>query len=202
MSRKLYFSLLCCMSLLVGREDPFELKMTPKSSPQSVEGEISKPLESLDVTLPSTTRILKEVKFVYQKIDGSIEEKSVQINSDIDWHYPITISQIGDQSVIEAKKPVSYKVGEFEFIITGKTIRIYSPFRLKQNFVLPKPFRIIIDLNRGEKNINQIFNLKGKFFSNISLGTHQDFYRVTLTLDGQYGYNIEQDEKGYIIILK
>lgn len=202
MRGKYCFALLCCMGLLIGREDPFELKMTPKSSPQSVEGEISKPLESLDVTLPSTTRILKEVKFVYQKIDGSIEEKSVKIDSDIDWHYPITISQIGDQSVIEEKKPVSYKVGEFEFIITGKTIKIYSPFRLKQNFVLPKPFRIIIDLNRSEKNINQIFNLKGKFFSNISLGTHQDFYRVTLTLDGQYGYNIEQDEKGYIIILK
>lgn len=202
MRGKYCFALLCCMGLLIGREDPFELKMTPKSSPQSVEGEISKPLESLDVTLPSTTRILKEVKFVYQKIDGSIEEKSVKIDSDIDWHYPITISQIGDQSVIEEKKPVSYKVGEFEFIITGKTIKIYSPFRLKQNFILPKPFRIIIDLNRSEKNINQIFNLKGKFFSNISLGTHQDFYRVTLTLDGQYGYNIEQDEKGYIIILK
>lgn len=190
------------MSLLVGREDPFELKLTPKKSPQSVEGAITEPLESLDVELPSTTRILKEVKFVYQKIDGSIEEKSVQINSDIDWHYPITISQIGDQSVIEEKKPVSYKVGEFEFIIKGKTIRIYSPFRLKQNFILPKPFRIIIDLNRSEKNINQIFNLKGKYFNNISLGTHQDFYRVTLTLDGQYDYNIEQDEKGYIIVLK
>lgn len=202
MKRKLYFSLLCCMSLLAGREDPFELKMTPKSSPQSVEGEISKPLESMDITLPSTTRILKEVKFIYQKIDGSIEEKSIKIDSDIDWHYPITISQIGDYSVIEEKKPVSYKVGDFEFIITGKTIKIYSPFRLKQNFVLPKPFRIIIDLNRNEKNINQVFNLKGKFFSNISLGTHQDFYRVTLTLDGQYSYNIEQDENGYIIILK
>ena len=202
MRKKFCFSLLCCMSLLVGREDPFELKMTPKTSPQSVEGEISKPLESLDVALPSTTRILKEVKFVYQKIDGSIEEKSVKIDSDIDWHYPITISQIGDQSVIEAKKPISYKVGEFEFIIKGKSIRIYSPFRLKQNFVLPKPFRIIIDLNRSEKNINQVFNLKGKYFSNISLGTHQDFYRITLTLDGQYGYNIEQDEKGYIIVLK
>lgn len=200
MKKKVILGLLC--SLLMGREDPFELKMTPKGSPHSVEGEINKPLESLDVTLPSTTRILKEVKFVYQKIDGSIEEKSVSINSDIDWHYPITISQIGDESVIEEKKPITYRVGEFEFIITGKSIRVYSPYRLVQNFVLPKPFRIILDLNRSEKNINQVFNLKGRFFSNISLGTHQDFYRVTLTLDGQYGYNIEQDEKGYIIILK
>ena len=202
MRKKFCFSLFCCVSLLVSREDPFELKMTPKSSPQSVDGEISKPLESMDVTLPSTTRILKKVKFIYQKIDGSVEEKSVEIDKDIDWHYPITISQIGDQSIIEEKKPVSYRVGEFEFIITGKAIRIYSPFRLKQNFILPKPFRIIIDLNRDEKNINQVFDLKRKFFSKISLGTHQDFYRVTLTLDGQYGYNIEQDSKGYIIVLK
>lgn len=191
-----------CLSLLLGREDPFELKMTPKKSPQSVEGEISKPLESIDVELPSTTRILKEVKFIYQKIDGSIDEKSVRVERDIDWHYPITISQIGDKSVLEEKKPISYTLGDFEFIITGKTIRIYSPYKILQNFVLPQPFRIIIDLRRTEKVINQNIKLKGRFFSDISLGTHQDFYRVTLTLDGQYGYNIEQDEKGYIIILK
>lgn len=190
------------LCLLSAREDPFELKLTPKKSPQSVEGEVSQPLESLDVELPTTTRVLKEIKFIYQKIDGSIDEKSIKIDRDIDWHYPITISQIGDKSVLEEKKPISYTMGDFEFIVTGKVIKIYSPYKILQNFVLPKPFRIIIDLKRTEKIVNQNLNLKGRFFSNISLGTHQDFYRVTLTLDGQYGYNIEQDEKGYIIILK
>ncbi|RDU69427.1 AMIN domain-containing protein [Helicobacter cholecystus] len=201
MKKAIYISVMC-LNLLLGREDPFELKMTPKKSPQSVEGEISQPLESLDVKLPSTTRILKEVKFIYQKIDGSIGEKSVKIERDIDWHYPITISQIGDKSIIEEKKPMSYTLGDFEFIIIGKSIRIYSPYKILQNFVLPKPFRIIIDLRRTEKIINQDIKLKGRFFTDISLGTHQDFYRVTLALDGQYGYNIEQDEKGYIITLK
>ncbi|WP_305862706.1 AMIN domain-containing protein [Helicobacter cholecystus] len=201
MKKAIYISAMC-LNLLLGREDPFELKMTPKKSPQSVEGEISQPLESLDVKLPSTTRILKEVKFIYQKIDGSIGEKSVKIERDIDWHYPITISQIGDKSIIEEKKPMSYTLGDFEFIIIGKSIRIYSPYKILQNFVLPKPFRIIIDLRRTEKIINQDIKLKGRFFTDISLGTHQDFYRVTLALDGQYGYNIEQDEKGYIITLK
>ncbi|GAA7258588.1 AMIN domain-containing protein [Helicobacter pylori] len=201
MKKAIYISAMC-LSLLLGREDPFELKMTPKKSPQSVEGEISQPLESLDVELPSTTRILKEVKFIYQKIDGSIGEKSVKIERDIDLHYPITISQIGDKSIIEEKKPVSYTLGDFEFIVIGKSIRIYSPYKILQNFVLPKPFRIIIDLRRTEKIINQDIKLKGRFFTDISLGTHQDFYRVTLALDGQYGYNIEQDEKGYIITLK
>lgn len=193
---------LLCLSLLVAREDPFELKITPKKSPHSVDGEISQTLESIDVDLPSTTRILKEIKFVYQKIDGSIDEKSIKINQDIDWHYPITISQIGDKTILEEKKPLSYTIGDFEFIIKGKIIRINSPFKILQNFVLPKPFRIVIDLRRIEKNVNQNIELKSKFFSNISLGTHQDFYRVTITLDGQYGYNIEQDEKGYIISLK
>ena len=82
MKRVVYISALI-LCLLSAREDPFELKLTPKKSPQSVEGEVSQPLESLDIELPTTTRVLKEIKFIYQKIDGSIGEKSIKIDREI-----------------------------------------------------------------------------------------------------------------------
>lgn len=192
--------LLAC--LLFGRDDPFELKITPKTSPQSVKGEITKPLENIEVTLPATTRILKEVKFVYQKLDGSMATETIQIDSDIDWHYPISISQVRDKEQFELKKPVSYQLSDFEVVIIGKTIHLNSSYKLRQIFVLPQPFRILLDFNRSENVINQSLRLDKRFFSVISIGTHQDFYRVSLELDGQYGYDLEQDEKGYIIILK
>lgn len=188
--------------ILFAREDPFELKIAPKTSPQSVEGEVSSPLEQLEATLPTTARILKEVRFVYQKLDGSIETQVIKVDKDIDWHYPISISQVQDKSVQEEKKPLTYKMGDFNFVVSNKKIYIQSPYKLKQNFLLPKPFRIILDVSRDQKIINQELKLENRFFTSVFIGTHQDFYRITLTLDGQYGYNIQQDEKGYYIILK
>lgn len=187
---------------LFAREDPFELKISPKTSSQSVDGIISKPLENIQITLPTTTRILKEVKFVYQKLDGSIETESVKIDSDIDWHYPISISQINNIQEAELKKPVNYKIQDFDFTLVGKKIYIHSPYKLEQIFVLPKPFRIVIDLQKGAKPINQDIKLDRLFYKKLSVGTHKNYYRVTLELDGQYAYDLSQDEKGYIITLK
>lgn len=194
--------LVCIAFVLFAREDPFELKMSPKTSPQSIEGAISKPLKKIEVTLPTTTRILKEVKFVYQKLDGSIATETVKIDSDIDWHYPISISQIENIQEAELKKPVNYKIKDFDFTIVGKKIHIYSPYKLEQIFVLPKPFRIVMDLQRGQEIINQDIALKRLFFKTLSVGTHKNYYRVILELDGQYTYELAQDEKGYIIILQ
>lgn len=194
--------LICVAIILMAREDPFELQMSPKTSPQSVEGAVSKPLENLEITLPTTARILREVRFIYQKLDGSIATESVKIDSDIDWHYPISISQIKNIQEAELKKPFHYKIRDFDFIIIGKTIQIHSPYKLEQIFVLPKPFRIILDLQRKPEIINQENRLDRRFFRMISVGTHKNYYRVSIELDGQYAYDLGQDESGYIITLK
>ena len=190
------------VSLLFAREDPFELKIAPKTSPQSVEGEISKPLGNIEVTLPTTTRILKEVKFVYQKLDGSIDTETLKIDSDIDWHYPINISQVKNIDEEELRRPVIYNIQEFDFKIIGKTIYINAPYKMKQVFVLPKPFRIVLDFERKNKMISQVVDLKKRFFRVISVETHKNFYRISLELDGQYGYDLEQNSEGYIVTLR
>ncbi|MCE3047354.1 AMIN domain-containing protein [Helicobacter kayseriensis] len=195
--------MICLIALILfAREDPFELKMTPKTSPQSVEGAITKPLEKVEVNLPTTARILKEVQFVYQKLDGSIATETIKIDSDIDWHYPISLSQIQNIQEAELKKPVSYKIESFGFTIIGKTIQITSPYKLEQIFVLPKPFRIILDLQKGEEIINQDIALDRRFFRVISVGTHKNYYRISLELDGQYAYDLGQNEKGYTLTLR
>lgn len=190
------------VSLLVARENPFELRIAPKTSPQSVEGAISKPLKNIEVMLPTTTRVLKEVKFVYQKLDGSIATEVFKVDSDIDWHYPIHISQIVNITEEELKKPANYEIQDFKFMITGKKILIDSPYKMEQIFVLPKPFRIVLDVQRTQKTIDQTLQLKRYFFQAISIETHKNFYRIFLELDGKYSYDLEQNEKGYSIILK
>lgn len=196
-------TLFLLISFLSGRNDPFELKMAPKTSPQSVRGEIAKPLENIELILPTTARILKEVKFVYQKLDGSITTETIQVDSDIDWHYPISISQVQDKEEFILRKPMNYKISDFEITIVGKTIHFNSPYKLKQVFVLPKPFRIVLDFNRAQKDIaSQTLKFERRFFASVEIGTHQDFYRISLELDGQYGHDLEQDENGYMIILK
>lgn len=198
--KKLVWLVACCVCF--GRDNPFELKIAPKASPHSSKGEITRPLEDVEVTLPTTARVLKEVKFVYQKLDGSTATETIEIDSDIDWHYPISISQLRDKEQLELKKPASYRIADFEVIVVGKMVYLNSSFALKQIFVLPQPFRILLDFDRGENAINESLETQKRFFNRISVGTHQDFYRVTLELDGQYGYDLEQDEKGYRIILK
>lgn len=194
--------LLFASLLLFGREDPFEFKIAPKTSPQSAEGEISKPLKNIEFTLPTTSRILKEIKFVYQKLDGSIATETLKVDEGIDWHYPISISQIKNIDEEELKKPLVYGIQDFDFKIIGKTIRINSVYKMKQIFVLPKPFRIIVDFERDKKTINQTIDLKKRFFQAISVETHKKFYRVSLELDGQYSYDLEQNSEGYVITLQ
>ncbi|ANV98653.1 hypothetical protein BBW65_07510 [Helicobacter enhydrae] len=204
MIRMCLFLMIVCG--LFGREDPFELKITPKTTPQSVEGENKNFLEDIKVQLPSTARILKEVQFVYQKLDGSIDIQKIPVNSTIDWHYPISISQLygsAKDKILQKEQKYDYK--NFSFVIKNKEIHIHTPYQLTQNFILPKPFRIILDFTRSKDTLTQEFQTQSHFFSSITINTHQTFYRVILTLDGQYDYDIQQDKDAkhcYIVTLQ
>ena len=45
-------------------------------------------------------------------------------------------------------------------------------------------------------------SLNQKFFSHIKVGTHKDYYRITLILDGKYRYLLEEKNGAYELKLK
>ncbi|GAA7007549.1 hypothetical protein HpCHC82_20100 [Helicobacter pylori] len=51
-------------------------------------------------------------------------------------------------------------------------------------------------------DIYQNRDLNQKFFSQIKVGTHKDYYRITLVLDGKYRYLLEEKNGAYELKLK
>ncbi len=190
---------LCSLVFLVARENPFESLMSPNIDTNIDEEKKADFFESFDFKLPSTARILKEIKVIYQTIDGGIEEKVLPINRNIDWHYPLSLSQkdalIQENSdYISVSKMIFFAKDNKLFITTNRTMEI--------SFILPEPFRIIIDFNKQDIDVDKTNILHQKYFSSINLIKHRDFYRIIITLDGHYEYQITKTDDGYQIQLQ
>ena len=61
------------------------------------------PLKQATITLPSTARVLQKVTISYKNLDGTIEEKSIELQNSIDWHLPLFISQSYTSSFDDVK---------------------------------------------------------------------------------------------------
>lgn len=196
---KKIFSILCFfLFILEARDNPFESSINPNMDSQENPEEIKKNFESFDFKLPSTARILKEIKIVYQNINGSIEEKTLPIDKSIDWHYPIAITQ--KDALINNNEDTQYfSARKIIFFAKDNKLFITTKRKIERNFILPEPFRIIIDLSKDSVDGDEILELKQKYFSSVALSSHKDFFRLAITLDGHYQYSIEQNEDGYIL---
>lgn len=185
------------------RENPFE----PMSRPQ--EDTFKSPnaknyFKERDIKLPSTARILKSVTITYQNIDGSTESKSIDIDEGIDWHFPILLSQ---KKAFLNEKVQHYTIVPFDFFTQRNRFYLFSSNNIIRSFVLPSPYRIVIDIDKQEqyglqkqpKSSNGFIPLNVKYFKKAALDVHKDFYRFTITLDGQYTYHIQKEVDYYVI---
>ncbi|MDO7253682.1 AMIN domain-containing protein [Helicobacter cappadocius] len=184
---------------LIGRENPFEPVVNPKDSSENSIQDSKGYFEAFDFKLPTTARILKSVSVTYQNIDGSIDTKTFNIDKSIDWHYPLSLSQ---KNALVSEETNYYAIKPFEFFVKDNKLYIHSAENIQRSFVLPTPYRIIIDIDRKTQNINQSIDISKKYYSKISIGTHQNFYRIVITLDGQYRYKIDKEDEYYIISVK
>lgn len=93
--------------LLFARENPFLPPDKNQKHHQTTNIEPARRvLSSAQIPLPSTARLVKKVIIEYQNIDGSIERKTIPLEDEIDWHYPLIITQSPKAKVVSGKEAV------------------------------------------------------------------------------------------------
>jgi len=199
---KVVMFLLLTLSL-DARENPFQSLVgeneVVKEAPISTNvADIVEPFKKTVVTLPSSSRVLRSIDFVYQNLDGSIAKKSVLVEKGIDWHQPIEVTH--KQKSVEKKsekveeKKLLAAFGFIRFEKQGNDLRIITDDEMQRNFLLINPHRIVVDFKRDASFATKHFDIKGSEpFENIHIGNHDGYYRVVIELDGQYRYKLKYD---------
>ena len=164
-------------------------------------------LKRATIKLPSQARILKKVSVTYKSLDGSIETQSIDLNKAIDWHLPIFISQnIGNATIDKEEKTKKYNllfkskyIKMYEF---SKELKIVTKDKIIRNFLLTSPHRIVIDFKRSVNLKSVVKKNNRSIFKKVNLGTHKDYYRVVVELDGKYRYGVKKISNGYLFKLR
>lgn len=196
---KTFFLCAALMSVLSARENPFFTHDESHSLPitSNIPDTLPK-LTSLPYNFPNQARILKEVSFTIQNLDGSIETRTMNIEKSIDWHTPLILSQSSRSG--SANAPASTvaqsSVADFGFVrfdTNGKHLTIKSNDPMIRHFSLTEPNRIIVDFNR-----NEIFTIKEKIlnsppYTSVNITNQGKFVRATIVLDGRYDYSLTKN---------
>ncbi|MFP6350670.1 AMIN domain-containing protein [Helicobacter pylori] len=196
---KKMIGLVVVLSVLLARDNPFEPEINSKNLQGGFNGIYDSYFKEIHVDLPTSARILKQITLTYQDIDGSIHSKVVGIDKSIDWHYPLKLSQ---RTLNQTPFEKRYQIQDFDFLMASNTMILRSPYKILRSFVLVNPYRIVLDTQKGPLDIYQNMDLNQKFFSHIKVGTHKDYYRITLILDGKYRYLLEEKNGAYELKLK
>jgi hypothetical protein len=208
-----YLSLFTLLLLILdARENPF---FPTDNSSELMTSNIIKtdePLKQASVKLPSTARTVESITISYKNIDGTIKEKTIDVQNSIDWHLPLFISQNYQQNgVVKHKKSVKKEKSNFhtlaklpfiKFSIDKNKIYLETKDQLLRKFLLVNPHRIVCDFKRETDIRSYVKKIKKENLSLIKVGTHKGYYRVVLELDGAYRYSTQKNSRGYIFTLK
>lgn len=197
---------------LQARENPFFPSKGEVDIPFTSNAKTSlNPLKRATVTIPSQARAIKKVTVEYINLDGSSSSSSINLNNSIDWHLPIFISQ--SMGAIESKPKNDFKVeitdkyeklyslGFISFYKKDKEFKVNTTNKLIRDFLLTSPHRIVMDFAKDAGMKSRVKKLNTKYFKKISFGSHKNYYRVVLELDGYYRYKKETRKKGYSFFL-
>lgn len=191
------------ISFLDGRENPFFDLSTQKKVTSNIP-DYTPSLGSVHYDLPNQSRVLKEVSFTFQNVDGSIETRKMQIDKAVDWHKTIMITQ-GSSSAPKSESVKGEKSADFGFIhfnTSGKHLSIKTSDTIMRHFVLSEPNRIVIDFNHTGTFKAQQKALSGSPYNTVAIGYHGKFLRTTITLDGRYEYVLNRSGNIINIICK
>ncbi len=198
------------------RENPFFPSEGEKDIPYTSNDDKRLPkLKRATITLPTRARVIKKVTIEYKNLDGSIENKSIELSNSIDWHLPIFISQSYTQQAtekeplkkaVQKKKTASYKkiaqIKYCKFYSSKNSLKIITQDKLLRNFLLVQPHRIVMDFKRDSSMKTYLKKIPDSIFTKIRIGNHKGYYRVVVELDGYYRYKLKILSDGYKIILK
>jgi hypothetical protein len=209
----LYVALI--INLLVARENPFKPVLSADTLGATTIKKKEKPeFTKREIQLPNSARVLKTVEIRYQNLDSSIESKIIKIDEKIDWHDTLVLKKAKDKEIIynrSVKNPAK-KIAQpvkkikfkniISFEITDKTIILKTKDKKLRNFMVSKPYKIVIDFKKELSFYTKVYNLNLKNFKKITIGKHRGYYRVAIELDGQYLYNLKKIADGFKITLK
>lgn len=196
---------------LQARENPFFPSIGEQDLTQTSNKDNSiAPLKRVAIELPSHARVLQKVSVTFKSLDGSIEVKSINLKKAVDWHLPIFISQsMGEISTIKTpkkNKTIKYtplfKSKYVSFYHNNKELKVVTKDKIIRNFLVTAPHKIVMDFKRVTNLKSMIKHLNGLIFKKIHIGTHKDYYRAVIELDGKYRYKMVKKPYGYSFYLR
>lgn len=210
--------------LLIGvsyaRENPFFPAKGGKEMPYTSNKNRSLPgFNKATLSLPSQARVIQKVTVEYKCLDGSVEQKSIELQNSVDWHLPIVISQnyaidVQDTKLQTGKNTQKTDINKRQknfkkfayfkyatFYSSGKKLKIITKDKIIRNFMLVNPHRIVIDFKRDTSLKTYTKHNKNTIFKKIKIGNHSGYYRVVIELDGQYRFKKRSLSHGYLFIL-
>lgn len=201
--KPLYLSLLL-VSSLSARENPFfNANETASRAVTSNVPDKIPPLINESFVLPNEARVLKEVTFTIQNLDGSIETRKMVVDKSIDWHKSVVISQSqAVQAVNTSKAAASADFGFIRFSTSGKRLTVRTSDAVIRNFTLSDPDRIVIDFKHSASFVTAEKMLNSAPFKSVTLGNHGKFLRATIALDGRYTCTFEKNKDFITIVCK
>jgi hypothetical protein len=224
--RTLFISTLLLLTLQA-RENPFFPSTGEKDIPVTTNEDNSLlPLKRAAITLPTQARVVQKVTIEFKNLDGSVENKSIELDNTVDWHLPIFISQSYDQTAnsvkpetapatpvvsVLKKKSAPPKDTEYENILSipflkisssSKSLKLTTSDEAIRNFLLVNPHRIVLDFKKETEIKGLIKKVEGNIFKRVRIGNHEGYYRVVVELDGHYRYDFKKVTDGYLVELK
>lgn len=236
------------ISLIYGRENPFKPVDTYQEEQIQATNIVRQydDFEEKEFTLPSSARVLKYIKVGYQALDGSMKEKKVLIDKNIDWHESLVVTKKSSLMApvvaletklavepkvtkevkkvvqpkpiqkqikplhVKPKKPIverenvakSFSFRDFlTFDINKKQLTINTNDSLIRDFIVVKPYKIVLDFKKTNSFYTKTINLNMAPFQSVTFGSHENFYRASFLLDGPYTYTIHKEGSNIIINL-
>jgi len=187
------------------RENPFFSTAENKNFPiTNSKIEHKPPLTSMTYNVPDQSRILKEITFTFQNLDGSLETKKLEIDQSIDWRSPLILSQSGASKLpSEESKISSHLQHDFiQVINSGNRINLLTNDPMLRTFTLTDPRSLVVDF-KHTKNFEPFEKgLNASPYKKVRIDYHGTFARVTLMLDGHYICTVAKNTQGATAVCK
>ena len=90
-----------------------------------------------------------------------------------------------------------------ELEIEHNSMTIYTKDKKVRDFIVSNPYKIVVDFSKEKSSfVTKLAEFSKAPFVSAALGNHDGLYRVAITLDGHYRYDIKSVDGGYFISLK
>lgn len=93
-------------------------------------------------------------------------------------------------------------IKDVTLLASNKTLKIVTQDEIIRNFLISDPHRIVMDFKKEIDIKNYTKQDPQIIFKEVRIGSHKDYYRVVVELDGHYRYDFKKVSNGYEIELK